>query len=138
MPLRRIRPPLEQVTAQSGSQNPSRTYGRSIGDVKNAFRRAVRLSGIKPLTFHQLRHTFCSRLAEGGILMPVIQDLAGHASITMTRRYTHPSEESKQRAVEMLLRGQTTVLAATKSATSPAETSGNQTRETATEGRSVA
>jgi integrase len=90
---------------------------RHIRDVKNAFRRAVRLSGIEPITFHQLRHTFCSRLADAGVPMPVIQDLAGHASITMTRRYTHPSEELKQKAVEMLLGGQTVVLAATKSAT---------------------
>jgi hypothetical protein len=35
--------------------------------------------------------------------MPVIQDLAGHASITMTRRYTHPADERKQQAVEALL-----------------------------------
>jgi hypothetical protein len=36
--------------------------------------------------------------------MPVIQDLAGHASIIMTRRYTHPADERKQQAVEALLR----------------------------------
>jgi hypothetical protein len=35
--------------------------------------------------------------------MPVIQDLAGHASITMTRRYTHPADERKQQTVEALL-----------------------------------
>jgi len=35
--------------------------------------------------------------------MAVIQDLAGHASIIMTRRYTHPADERKQKAVEALL-----------------------------------
>ena len=110
---------------------------RHIGDVKNAFRRAVRLSGIEPITFHQLRHTFCSRLADAGIPMPVIQDLAGHASITMTRRYTHPSEELKQKAVEMLVRGQTAVLAATKSATGVFNSTNSQTGETATTSRST-
>jgi integrase len=74
-----------------------------ISDVKNAFRRAVSLAGIKPITFHQLRHTFCSRLADAGVPMPVIQDLAGHASIIMTRRYTHPADERKQQAIEALL-----------------------------------
>jgi integrase len=74
-----------------------------IRDVKNAFRRAVNLAGIRPITFHQLGHTFCSRLADAGVSMPVIQDLAGHASITMTRRYTHPADERKQQAVEPLL-----------------------------------
>ena len=110
---------------------------RHIGDVKNAFRRAVRLSGIEPITFHQLRHTFCSRLANAGIPMPVIQDLAGHASIMMTRRYTHPSEELKQKAVEMLLGRQTVVLAATKSATKAQSSTNSQTGETATTSRST-
>jgi hypothetical protein len=35
--------------------------------------------------------------------MPLIQDLAGHASITMKRRYTDPAAERKQQAVEALL-----------------------------------
>jgi hypothetical protein len=35
--------------------------------------------------------------------MPVIQELAGHASITMTRRNTHPADERKQQSVEALL-----------------------------------
>jgi integrase len=82
---------------------------RHIADIKNAFRRAIRLAGIQPITFHQLRHTFCSRLANAGIPLPIIQDLAGHASIMMTRRYTHPSSDLKQKAVETLLKGRTDV-----------------------------
>ncbi len=110
---------------------------RHIGDVKNAFRRAVCLSGIEPITFHQLRHTFCSRLADAGIPMPVIQDLAGHASIIMTRRYTHPSEELKQKAVEMLVRGPTAAQPATKSATGLSNSTKSQMGETATTSRST-
>jgi integrase len=87
---------------------------RHIQSVKNAFRRAVRLSKIAPITFHQLRHTFCSRLANAGVPMPVIQDLAGHASITMTRHYTHPADERKQKAVEGLLRGRDVTKSATE------------------------
>ena len=70
---------------------------RRIADIKSAFRRAIRLAGIKPITFHQLRPMFCSRLADAGIPFPVIQDLAGHASIIMTRRYSHPRSDLKQR-----------------------------------------
>ena len=94
---------------------------RHIGDVKNAFHRAVRLAGIAPITFHQLRHTFCSRLADAGVPLPVIQDLAGHASIIMTRRYTHPGNELKQKAVELLLAPQIEAIPTTKSATPAAE-----------------
>jgi hypothetical protein len=55
----------------------------------------------------------------------------------MTRRYTHPSEELKQKAVEMLVRGQTAVLAATKSATEVLNPTKSQIGETATTSRSI-
>jgi hypothetical protein len=55
----------------------------------------------------------------------------------MTRRYTHPSEELKKKAVEMLLRGQTVVLAATKSATEAYNSAMSQIGETATTSRSI-
>jgi integrase len=76
---------------------------RHICDIKHAFQKAVKLSGIPKITFHQLRHTFCSRLANAGVSMSVIQELAGHSSILTTRRYTHPDVELKRKAVEMLV-----------------------------------
>jgi len=111
---------------------------RHIADVKNAFRRAIRLAGIKKITFHQLRHTFCSRLADAGVPLPVIQKLAGHASITMTSRYTHPADELKQRAVEVLLKGRKGLEPATESATQLLKSSETQNEETANKGRSIA
>lgn len=44
-----------------------------------------------PLRFHDLRHTFLSRLAREGNAPANIQKVAGHASITTTERYTHIS-----------------------------------------------
>jgi integrase len=102
-------------------------FEKHIASVKNAFRRAVRLSKIAPITIHQLRHTFCSRLANAGVPMPVIQVLAGHASITMTRRYTHPADERKQKAVVGLLRGRDV----TKSATQANETQSGTSQDQA-------
>lgn len=90
---------------------------RHLADVKKAFHRAVKLAGIAHITFHQLRHTFCTRLADTGVPLHVIQDLAGHASIVMTRRYTHPGNKLKQKAVELLLADQNQTETATKSAT---------------------
>jgi hypothetical protein len=40
-------------------------------------------------TVHSLRHTFVSLLAQNGASLADIQDALGHASLTMTRRYTH-------------------------------------------------
>lgn len=110
---------------------------KHIADVKNAFRRAVRLAGIKKITFHQLRHTFCSRLADAGVPLPVIQKLAGHASITMTSRYTHPADELKQRAVEVLLKGRNGLAPATEPATELLKSPEVQIEETASKSRSI-
>ncbi|MGN7861272.1 tyrosine-type recombinase/integrase [Microbacterium sp. 22303] len=45
----------------------------------------------RPLQFHDLRHTFLSRLARQGIAPAHIPKVAGHASITTTERDTHLS-----------------------------------------------
>jgi integrase len=110
---------------------------RHIADVKNAFRRAVRLAGIEWITFHQLRHTFCSRLADAGVPMPVIQDLAGHSSIIMTRRYTHPADELKQKAVEVLITGPNGSEPATEPATQMLKSPEVKIGETANTSRSI-
>jgi site-specific recombinase XerC len=41
------------------------------------------------LTFHRMRDTFASWLSEDGVPMRVIQELAGHSTITMTQQYSH-------------------------------------------------
>lgn len=99
---------------------------RHLADVKHGFHRAVNLAGIAPITFHHLRHTFCTRLAKAGVPLPVIQELARHASIIMTRRYTHPAIELKQKAVELLLADQNQCETATK----PATAHGQEPKET--------
>jgi integrase len=94
-------------------QNPA----EHVGDVKNSFKRAVKIANLRRITFHQLRHTFCSRLSDSGVSLAVIQELAGHASILVTRRYLHPDNELKIKAVEKILRAEKTALPTTKSTT---------------------
>lgn len=58
-----------------------------------------------PLRFHDLRHTFLSRLARQGIAPAHIQKVAGHASITTTERYTHLSGTEAALAVREAVNG---------------------------------
>lgn len=58
-----------------------------------------------PLRFHDLRHTFLSRLARLGIAPAHIQKVAGHASITTTERYTHLSGTEAALAVRDAVNG---------------------------------
>jgi len=75
---------------------------RPFLDMKTPFKRACRISGIEGLRFHDLRHTFATRLVEKGIHIRNIRDLLGHSSVIITERYAHSSVEGMRKAVELL------------------------------------
>jgi hypothetical protein len=52
--------------------------------------------------FHDLRHTFISRLAESQAFDSTVMVLAGHVSQAMMERYSHIRMEAKHRAVDDL------------------------------------
>ncbi len=52
--------------------------------------------------FHDLRHTFISRLAESQASDSTVMALAGHVSRAMMERYSHIRMEAKRRAVDTL------------------------------------
>ena len=68
----------------------------------SSFRKVMKRLGIKDLCFHSLRHTFVTNLAMNGVDLSTIQELLGHKSIVMTKRYSHPTPEHKKQAVEKL------------------------------------
>src|SRR5689334_12959975 len=69
-------------------------------DLKKAFGTACRIAGIRDLHWHDLRHTFGTRLAEAGCSEATIADLMGHSDPQTTRRYTHATDRAKRAAVE--------------------------------------
>ena len=46
-------------------------------------------AGLANLHWHDLRHTFASRLVMAGVDLHSVQKLMGHSTITMTMRYSH-------------------------------------------------
>ena len=73
-------------------------------DAQRLISGAAQRAGIKtPVTPHTLRHTFATRFLE---LHPgdlrTLQDLLGHASLTTTGRYLHPSAQRVRALVEDL------------------------------------
>jgi integrase len=69
---------------------------------KNPLMHACKRAGLRNVGWHVLRHTFASHLAMRGATLKVIQDLLGHASITMTMRYAHLAPEVGRDAVKLL------------------------------------
>ena len=66
------------------------------------FEKAVTLAGIEDFHWHDLRHTFASRLTMLGVPLRQVQTLMGHGSITVTARYSHLAPSFGVDAVEKL------------------------------------
>jgi integrase len=80
----------------------NRKPGEKLLDVKKGFKKAVQLAGIQPIRFHDLRHSFATRLIRAGVDIITVQKLLGHSKVTMTERYTHSLADVKMAAVNKL------------------------------------
>lgn len=67
-----------------------------------ALHTAMGKAGIQDLHFHDLRHTFATRLAQRGYDIGKISMLLGHYNISMTQRYTHHNIESLRDGMQVL------------------------------------
>jgi integrase len=76
--------------------------GRGLKDLTKLFIQAARKAGLEDVHFHDLRHTFASRLVMAGPDLRTVQELLGHADIKMTQRYAHLSASHKQNVVYLL------------------------------------
>lgn len=80
----------------------SKATGEPYGDPRKAFENALKRAGIDKFHFHDLRHTFASHLAMGGVDIRTIAALLGHKTLQMTMRYSHLSPGYLQDAVSVL------------------------------------
>jgi len=76
--------------------------GTRYTEVKRSFASACREAGIFDFTFHDLRHTFGTRLADAGVDVVKIKELMGHGSIVTTMRYIHATDQGKRGAIVVL------------------------------------
>lgn len=74
--------------------------GKNYREIKRSFHTACRMAKIDNLRWHDLRHTFGTRLGDAGCAESTIAQLMGHASVEMAYRYTHATERGKRVAVE--------------------------------------
>ena len=68
----------------------------------SSFEKYLEKAGIEGLVWHDLRHTFVSRLVKMGVNIPTVKELARHASIVTTMRYTHLYPDDRKKAVDLL------------------------------------
>ncbi len=81
-------------------------FANSAGNLNENFRRhwqaAIEQSGLEDFRFHDLRHTFASRLVMAGVDLAVLRDLLGHRDFEMTLRYAHLAPSHLRAAVAIL------------------------------------
>jgi len=80
------------------------TYnGRPIRILKTAWKSTLRRAGLRHFRFHDLRHTFNTRLMEAGVVQDIRMALMGHSSGNQVHAtYTHVELPAKRRAIARL------------------------------------
>lgn len=81
--------------SKAGTQMDGDNLYRSFGLARNK-------AGVTDLRFHDLRHTFATRLVQAGVDIYKVQRLMRHKSPQMTQRYAHHNPESLRDGVEVL------------------------------------
>lgn len=67
---------------------------RDGSNIRRALNVALGIAKIQDFHFHDLRHTFATRMVQAGGDLYKVQRLLGHRSPIMTQRYAHHYSES--------------------------------------------
>ncbi len=76
--------------------------GERLVNPRGWFEPALKAGGITGFRWHDLRHTFASRLVMAGVDLRTVQVLMGHKTIQMMCRYAHLAPQHELAAVQRL------------------------------------
>ena len=94
-----------QVLTDLGAKEsgPVFTYrGQAMKDGSTAFNKARKRAGLVDFRFHDLRHTFASRLVQQGVSLYEIMHLTGHKSFQMVQRFATLAPEFQEGGIGAL------------------------------------
>jgi integrase len=89
-------------TVGRGLVFPSHITGERLNNIDKAWTGLRKLANIENFRFHDLRHTFASKLVMAGVVLNTVRELLGHTSMEMTLRYAHLDDEHMANAVAEL------------------------------------
>ncbi len=107
-----VRFTLQELTDDAAGDECVFSFARngvSLSTLRSGFAKACEAAGITygskqtgGIVWHDLRHTFATRLREKGNQSLEIMDLMGHKSLAMVKTYAHQTPAAAQRAVDSL------------------------------------
>lgn len=81
---------------------PSPQTGKELDNVSTSWGNLMKAAKIENFRWHDMRHTFASRLVMAGVDLNTVRELMGHGDLKMTLRYAHLSPSIKSRAINLL------------------------------------
>ncbi len=81
---------------------PSPKTGGRMDNINSSWEEVCDAAKLKDFRFHDLRHTFASRLVMAGVDLNTVRELLGHSDIRMTLRYAHLAPDKLAEAVAKL------------------------------------
>lgn len=105
IPLNREALDVLQVWRQQGPTTDIIFPGKNGGlldNTRKSWDGVLSAAGIVGFRWHDLRHTFASKLVMAGVPLNTVRELLGHTTATMTLRYAHLASDHKAEAVERL------------------------------------
>lgn len=74
--------------------------GMRLDNINKSWRGITKDAKLVAFNFHDLRHTFASKLVQAGVDLNTVRELLGHSEISMTLRYSHLAPDGLASAVE--------------------------------------
>jgi integrase len=76
--------------------------GAPRADLNKPWNALKKAAGLEGLRLHDLRHSFASVGAGGGLSLPIIGAILGHSQASTTQRYAHLGDDPRRAAVEQI------------------------------------
>jgi len=103
-----LSPPALEVLAAIPRQpeNPyvivGRRAGEPLADLNHPWAKIRKRAGLEDVRLHDLRHSFASAGAAGGLSLPVLGGLLGHSQPQTTARYAHLSADPLRQGADLI------------------------------------